>query len=202
MWKSAGIERDPAMIKCPTCHSELSEAAVRNLVQQGQESLQAGKQSGSYPDLNRALFAFEEARRLVPQLDAAIQGVQQVKLAFAELALVYEDFDLGIALAEEDNPAHQDVLAKLRKGAKDREYRAQTLRKVKRAAIVVLILWTVGLSVVGLMMKRELDRAGASEDKALAIAERAVRDAEIAKQDAADAKRALAEELAKKTTPE
>ena len=180
------------MARCSICQIEMTEGDAelrgQDLLQQGRSILAAAKRSGSYQDYNRALLIFETASEFSRQDDQTREGLAEAKLAYAEATLKMADFDLGLGVADSDNPAHSEVIARLRAGRNECETRRRR-RMILR--IAVLVLWLGGCTVVSafaLVKKREAevqrDRAIANE---IDSSERARRAEEEARRLAADA---------------
>ena len=184
------------------------------LSKRAQTTLDKAGQSGDYDDFARAVFAFAEAKEMWPGNVQAEEGVGVAKREYAEAALKQGDFDLGLQTADPNDPAHGDVIVKLRAAQKERDNRKQRLQRMTRAVAAMGVFMLLGAAVAlvlineqkGIALKNE---AEAVKQKGIADtnAADAIKQKGIADENAADAlkQKGIAEtnaELAKKNESE
>jgi WD40 repeat protein/serine/threonine protein kinase len=146
-----------------------SESIV--LCERADVELTQATESNDYRDYSRALFAYEEALQLWPGNDHAKSGVSRAKLQYAASALAKSDFDLGLSLVDQKDPAHESVHKQLAEAKVERDARQQRLARARRvmAALAALVFLAVSVGVVVASYLAYVARA--SELKAIASAE-------------------------------
>lgn len=115
-----------------------SESIV--LAASAKSDLDRARQSNDYKDYNRAIAVYEKALELWPENHAAQTELPEAKLAYAQAALGKGDFELGLSLADQANPAHRDVIQKLATAQAERNSRQRRLTFFRRAALVASLV--------------------------------------------------------------
>ncbi len=169
-------------------HSESISLATR-----AESDLNKAIESENYELFSRALFGFQEALSLWPENSTAQAGVEKATLSYAGLAYGKGDYDLGLSLLNSEDPAHQELINKIRDAQAERDARQQRLRTAKR--VFVGMLATVMFVVTGAFfwIRAEANRALAAEK----VAE-TERDTAVQERKKADAARAQEEVERKK----
>lgn len=139
-------------------HEYQSHSESTTLSERAEKELAEARQSGDYQDFSRALFAFQEAHSLWLGNDHAQRGELEAKLAYAELALKKEDFDLGISLLDERQPQQASLRKRLTAAQKDRNARQSRIKALRRTAIgmaaLIFVLLGGGLLFIGRQYQR------------------------------------------------
>jgi hypothetical protein len=141
----------------------------RTLSRRARSNLVKAEQTGDYADYQRAVFAYDEAYALWHGNEEARSGVGEAKLAYATAALKKGAFDLGLEIAEEKDPAHRDVIVKLRAAQKDRESQQRRLQTTRRLVAGLAALILIGLTVATIWInnaRTEAVNAKNDEEKA------------------------------------
>lgn len=115
------------------------------LTERGRESLDAAAASGDYQDYAKALFAFCEAHELWFSNETAKRGAVEAALAYAACAEAHGDLDLAASLLDANEPAHTELLGRVREDRTRRAARTRRLRTLKYATAVL------GLGVIGIL---------------------------------------------------
>jgi len=187
------------MRECPTCHSEILEAntaaASRKIAGDAQELLLKARQTGDYQDCARALYGFETALEIWKENESALAGRAQAQLVFAETALGKGDLDLGLCNVDSQNPAHADVLAKLRTAQHKREMRRAMLVRMKRAMAAILCVQLFGTLIAVMLINKQ-------KEQAMVATQLARDEATVAKKNEELARQRLAKVLAKEQPKE
>jgi len=207
----ATVQELQAAIRGYQEHSESISMSSR-----ASEELAKAAKSDGYDGYSRALFGFEEAVTLWPRNEKAQQGISQARLSYANRALEKSDYDLGLSLLTQDNPAHTELIGTLTAARREREAKQQRLKAAKRLitalAAGIFAIVTGALVVVGFFYKEadrqrqaaEFERGVAQEQRDLArVAEGEARAAEgvartaeeVAKTERDNARKAEAEAL-------
>ncbi|MBI3861350.1 MAG: hypothetical protein HY290_05595 [Planctomycetia bacterium] len=169
------------MAKCRICQLDLSttdaQGQSRNLLQEGQRFLDSGRKSGDYHDFNCALSAFETARELCSESNQLRERLSETQLAYAEAALGKGDLDLGLGVADDKNPAHGDVILRLRSARNKAHARVRRGVLLRRAVKILCLAGSGFVAAYSFSKARdaevERDRAIASEIEARASARHA-----------------------------
>jgi WD40 repeat protein/serine/threonine protein kinase len=167
------------------------------LCERAEEGLATAAQSSDYQDYSRALFAFEEAVQLWPGNEAAKIGVSRAQLHYASCALGKSDFDLGLSLVSEQDPAHALVRGQLAESKAERDARLERLARARRIMVALAALVFVAVSVgivvasyLAIIAKESEGRAVSSAELAKENAEKAKRNEDTAVAEAARARQA------------
>jgi WD40 repeat protein len=173
----------------------LSHAESINLTQRGVALLQRARATGPaahgqhgerFDEFDRARFAFEEALAIWPGNRAARTHHEETLLAYANYAYAEGAYARGIALLSGDNPAHKDLLRKLKAARR----RTNSLSLLLKAAVLLIL---VGGSVFTYFLYRarevaENERFAAETSRNQAV--NAQQKAELARNEAIQAKNA------------
>ncbi len=151
------------------------QSAIRNYLAH-EESLQLSARAGDelsraestrdYANYARSLFGFEEAIVLWGDNEEARAGLRKAQLAYAEVALDKQDFDLAESLVQADDDAFADLVKRIRDAKLDRQARKRMLLLAKGAiaALSLAIIFIVGTSYY--LISKEVERALAAEENA------------------------------------
>jgi WD40 repeat protein len=141
-------------------------ANSRMLSKRARANLVKAEQTGDYQDYQHAVFAYDEAYALWHGNEEAREGVRQAKLEYATAALKKGAFDLGLEVADDQDPTHGDVIVKLRAAQKDRETQKRRLQTTRRIVAGLAALIVVGLTVATIWINKERAAAVAAEKAA------------------------------------
>ncbi|MBS0263598.1 MAG: protein kinase, partial [Planctomycetes bacterium] len=161
-------------------------AISRSLVQKAGTLLSRAQKSNDPQEFARAVITFQEAKEQWEHNTEAEAGASVARLAYAQAALAREDFDLGLSVADPQNPAHAEVVAGLKNGKATRQRRKRLL-KMAYTAISVLLVTLVGGGVFSYQqIKAEKDYAVkqegiATKQKEIATEQEGIAKAEKAK---------------------
>ncbi|MBI3862413.1 MAG: protein kinase [Planctomycetia bacterium] len=142
-------------------------ANSRTLSKRARANLVKAEQTGDYTDYQRAVFAYDEAFELWHGNEDAHEGVGQAKLAYAGAALKKGDFDLGLEVADQKDPAHREVIVRLQKAQEERNSRQKRLKKMRRVLGAMAAVMVIGASLLSTWIYLEKVEA----DKQRGIAE-------------------------------
>ncbi|MGQ0633080.1 MAG: protein kinase domain-containing protein [Planctomycetaceae bacterium] len=127
------------------------------------DEMERAAQSDDYRDFARAMFGFEEALSLWDGNGKAKNGLNVVRLKYADSALRKGDFDLGASLLDSANPDHGPLLRKLGDSQREREARQQRLQRMKRFAATAVALFVVAVSAAAYLINVQKNRAVLAE---------------------------------------
>ena len=133
------------------------------LSKRARSTLVKAEQTGDYHDYARAVFAFDEAREMWHGNKQAQEGVGQAKLEYARAALSKGDIDLGLQTADSKDPAHADVIVKLRNAQSERDSRLKRLQTMRRAITGMAAVIVVGLGLGMYLVNQQREKAVAAE---------------------------------------
>lgn len=131
-------------------------------------------EQGSSDEFARARFAYEEALKLWEENAAATGGMRLATIAHAKNALEQENYELGIAILNADNPEHRELLSKLESERAARQRLAWFSKIAAGTAIVAVLLVIIGGTYalyVTNAQKTEANRAKVAAENASSIAE-------------------------------
>lgn len=97
--------------------------------------LKKARETQDYQDFSKAVFAYEEAYAMWDGNDAAATGLVEAKFAYASVAEAKGDFDLGMSLLDKTVPEQQEMYARLKGAADEREARQARIEKMKKVGI-------------------------------------------------------------------
>jgi len=140
-----------------------------NLSKRAAEDVDRALKSNDYGDYARAVFGYEEALELWNENTTAREGIVQARLAYAEAAGQKEDFDLGLSLLDEAQPAYQPMISLLKHGQTERSLRRSRLvafRRVAAALLAVIFIGGGGMSWKIFQTNQQLTEAVGTIDKA------------------------------------
>jgi WD40 repeat protein/serine/threonine protein kinase len=163
-----------------------SHAESINLTERGEELLKRAQSNGHahhngadrFDDFDRARFAFEEALAVWPSNKQARSRQADAILAYANYAYEEAAYARGIALLSDEEPAHKDLLRKLKSARR----RTESLAKLLKAAVLLII---VGGSAFSFFLYRawsetDAQRQVAEEQQLIAqAAEKVAKDNEV-----------------------
>lgn len=171
-------------------HSESISLATR-----AEADLSTAEQTDNYELYSKALFGFQEALTLWPENVTAEEGVEKTTLIYANSAYEKGDFDLGLSLLKEDNPAHAELIAKISSEQIERDARQQRLRTAKRVFVGMLATFLFVVTGAFFWIRAEANHAREAEAvavKAEKVAE-SERDTAVLERKKADEARAQEE---------
>lgn len=149
----------------------------------------AGDERDRFDDFDRARFAFEEALTIWPGNRTARIRHGETLLAYARYAYEVGAYARGIALLNEDQAEHRDLLRKLKAARR----RTNRLSMLLRAAILLIIVGGGAFSFFLYQAKAEADRQRFAAVEAQGVAEQ--QEAEARRQrDEAERQKSIAEE--------
>jgi hypothetical protein len=126
------------------------------LSSRAEDELRQAEKTRDYQDYSRALFALQESYALWPGNHRAGMGITAAKLAYAQCALEKGDFDLGLSLLDDNEPAHQRARVKLVAAQRERDARQQKVKAARRfAGLLVVALFVVVGSALVLVLKEQ-----------------------------------------------
>ncbi|MCA9052787.1 MAG: protein kinase [Planctomycetaceae bacterium] len=163
----------------------LAHAESIGLARKAKADLQSAQDTEQYSDYARAMFGFEQALDLWDGNEPARQGLSQAQLAYAEHALAKTDYELGLSLLDDRDPAHTPVVSRLRQAQKEQESRKARLTWMKRVAAALLAVIFVGGSGALAVINKQKQEAVALKDDAVTAqqaAERAAEQERVAKE--------------------
>ncbi|QDV51132.1 protein kinase domain-containing protein [Gimesia fumaroli] len=166
-------------------HSESISLATR-----AHSDLKGAKATENYELFSRALFGFQEALSLWPENHAAKAGAEKTTLSYASTAYSKGDFDLGLSLLSEKDPAHTELIEQIRSAQTERDARQQRLRTAKRVFVGMLATVLVVVTGAFFWIRAEANRALKAEE--VAETERDTAIEERKKADAARAQESIA----------
>jgi WD40 repeat protein/serine/threonine protein kinase len=168
----------------------------RLLSKRAGETLAKAQQSEDYGDYQRAVFAYDEAHALWSSNEEARAGSSRAKLAYANAALKKGGYDLGLEVADENDPSHGEVIVQLRKAQAERESQKRRLQRTRRAVagLAAMIIIVLGVATYLINQQRAAAvYARAEEEKAKVAAQKSEREAIDAKAEEEKAKIAALE---------
>lgn len=131
-----------------------------SLAEHGEEHLEKAQATGEYDDYSRAVFAYEQARELWPENDAAESGLSAARLAYAGSALRKGDHDLCGSVLDMEDPAHTELRLKLyedittkRRADQERSRRIQLVQRIA-IGLIAFIVVTVVVAFVWITSER------------------------------------------------
>lgn len=166
------------------------------------DDLAEAVQSDDYQAYAKALFGFQEAHELWSGNKQAASGIARAQHAYAESARRKGDFDLGLSLLDERQPAHQTLRLQLLADKDEREARKGRIAALRKMAVGLAGVVFFTVTVAFFWIKYEADKARTAEgvakqEKAAAdLARDQEKDAKqqaIAAKDLAEVKRVEAE---------
>ncbi len=160
----------------------LAHAESIGLAHKAQEDLERARRSQQYADYARAMFGFEQALELWEGNEPARQGLSAAQLAYAEHALHKADYELGLSLLDEHDPAHQPIVNRLRQAQREQESRKARLAWMKRIAIALVAVIIVGGSGALAVINQQKNEAIALRQEAETARDLAVQAEEEARQ--------------------
>ncbi|HWL10907.1 MAG TPA: hypothetical protein VNQ76_21040, partial [Planctomicrobium sp.] len=126
-----------------------------NLSERAAEDVVRAQESGDYADYARAVFGYEEALELWKHNASAREGVVQARLAYADAAYQKEDYDLGLSLLNDQQSDYLPMVARLRKGQRERNQRRSRLVAFRRVAAALLAVIFLGGSALSWQIYQE-----------------------------------------------
>lgn len=175
-----------------------SHAESISLASGAAEDLESGKHSGSYADLARARFRFEESLKSWDGNQKARLGLAETRIVHAEAAYKSGDYDLGLSLLDDQTREHQPIIQKLRDAIRERDSRTTRLALLRKvaAAMLAFIIIGGGVAMYSINKQKQLAQAAAEQEAkertkaeaARALADSARFEAEKAKDNAEDQK--------------
>jgi WD40 repeat protein/serine/threonine protein kinase len=179
--------------------SYLAGAPVSGILStKGRAALVRALETGDYREFSLAVTSFEQALDLWKENVAAREGLSEARLAHAKCALRKGDFELGLAIVDQDDPAHGDEIAKLRAAQKERDSRQKRLKSMRRAVAAFAAMILLGATVSAIFVNQQRKIAVDARDEAVksaTAASKAMQEALVARDVAATAQKE--EELAK-----
>ncbi|MCA9261236.1 MAG: protein kinase, partial [Planctomycetales bacterium] len=170
-------------------HSEsikLTEHAAAHLVR--------AADAEGYDLFARTVYGLEEALSLWKDNERAAKLLHEARLAYADNAYEHGDLDLSASLLDEQNVAHQPLLAKIAEAQRERRARQRALRLLKGAVatLVAVVLGVVAFAYAAVSQQRdkavfERDRAVRAEGEAKQNFEEAERQRQLAQTNEAEA---------------
>jgi WD40 repeat protein len=91
--------------------------------------LARARTTNNYDDFAQALFGFRDALVIWVANDAARAGLAETRITYATCALEHRDYDLAESLLEDENPAHGELLARIRAGRRERDERRDRMER-------------------------------------------------------------------------
>lgn len=165
----ATVQDFQAAVREYRAHSESIALTVH-----ARDDLKSAQESGSYESFSKATFGFEQALTLWTENKPASAGLDESRLANAQLALQRGDYELGLSVLSEDEPAHQELRGELREALRERDARHSRLRIFKVAAAAMLAMIVIGGTVGGVVIEQQRRIAVDARDLADRSAEAAV----------------------------
>ena len=115
-----------------------------SLASRARRDLETAETSGDYRDYARAVFGFEEAHALWPGNENAEAGINDAKLAYAQMAYRKENYDLGLSLLDPDLRQHRDTYRRLSAAHQEQRARTRRLRTARRLTIAMAAVLLIG----------------------------------------------------------
>ena len=172
----------------------LAHAESIGLARKAKADLLSARDTEQYSDYARAMFGFEQALDLWEGNEPARQGLSQAQLAYAEHALAKQDYELGLSLLDQSDPAHTPVVSRLQGAQKEQESRKARLTWMKRVAAGLLAVIFVGGSGALAVINEQKQEAVALKEEAVEAKEEAVQSRDLALAAQAEAERAAEQE--------
>lgn len=149
--------------------------------------LKQARETRDYQDFARAVFAYEEAYAMWNGNDAAMEGLIEARFAYASVAEAKGDFDLGMSLLDRTVPEQQEMYARLKAAADERDARQSRIEKMKKIGVglvaSILIIISGATYAVNEQRKEALAQKSIAEEQR-GIAEQAKDAAIVAKNEA------------------
>lgn len=142
-----------------------SESIV--LSSRAEDDLKDARATDDYQNFSRALFGFQEAHELWPGNKRAFAGISEAQLAYAESARRKGDFDLGLSLLDNQNPAHAILRKELIAAQDERVARQKRLVFLKRMAGGLAVAVFMIVSTAAVLIFHAQQEAVAARDKAI-----------------------------------
>ncbi len=158
----------------------LSHAESLALTQAAEIAFGDAKTSGEYSDFARSLFGFEQALGLWDENEQVGRLLSHVRRRYAETASDHGDFDLGLSLLPEDDPAFLPLRRTLLEQRTERNARQGRLRRLRSAMIASTIVLMLVLMTSATWIYVEKRRAESAEAAAIVDRNDAVRQKELA----------------------
>ncbi len=164
--------------------------------------LESAKLTNDYDSYQKAKFGFEESLELWPENPTARDGLQQTRLDCAALALVDQNFDLGLGMLDRtDTEAESTLKDELQRGKRSRD-RRKRLVAVLGVGFAAAVL--IGLAVTAFLGNKALEQTQIAQTKTIeakqaeakAVDEQEKASVAVAKSEQAEQKAAEAEQLA------
>ncbi|QDT12194.1 WD40 repeat domain-containing serine/threonine protein kinase [Planctomycetes bacterium K23_9] len=143
-----------------------SHAESIALANRAENNAEQGREQHDYSCFSRATYGFQQALSLWPGNEPAQRGIEATKISHAEAALAKEDFDLGLSLLSQTEPAHQELIQQLVDGQRERDLRQSRLTLFKRAAAAMLLFIMLGGAVAFYYINQARDAAVVAQIKA------------------------------------
>ena len=145
----------------------LSHTESIALSSRAEEELIKAKKSNEYQDFQQALFGFKEAYELWDGNKRAQKGISEAQLAYAGSALAKGDYDLGESLLDSGEPAHAEVLKKIKAAQKERDARTQRLKMAKRLVAALLLVVFGGGAIATYLINAQRKQAVIARNEAV-----------------------------------
>ncbi|MDB4766282.1 protein kinase [bacterium] len=158
------------------------------LAERSQGDLNEAVEARDYESFSKSLFGFRESLALWDENDAAADGVQRARLAYAQCALERQDFELGMSLLNASDPDEAPLYRQLQGGANASVRR----RRMVWIAIASSIMLLAAL-VVTSMLNANTQRINAANLQIAVQRQTAAKNEAELSQAKAEAERATAE---------
>lgn len=128
------------------------------LAERARVRLEAACSGSGYDDFARAVHTFEDALELWRENSAAISGLSQARLAYAQRARIAGGLDLAANLLRDDDPAHAEESVRIAMLVAQRLRRRRALRVLTRTSVALLAGLITALLAGYLAVRHQRDR--------------------------------------------
>ena len=172
-----------------------SHTASLVVFDQAKQDLDDAKKDGNYDLYQRSVYGMEEAVRLWDGNEKAKESLVDARLDYAKEAGRKENYELGLSLLSNEEPAHADAIRKLETQQRQRDNRKRTVTWLTRSVAALLLIGLVGVGYSYTEIQKQVKIAKKNEKDALVAKADAEKQKGIAEDEAENARKAEKEAL-------